>query len=199
MAKKSVKTTLFNKNHITITKESNMKNVITYVDVRNIITYEKNFIPREKQIIKCESPLGFYYNKETYIQKNNNYSNLRVIEVILSSEKYIISYLLHYNQNSISNSLRPWDVCENEKSMQEHFIFTLKEIIDKILNIAEENKLVIKTNYPYEKQDNKAFKWLKDTLYIELFGSTKGIRFQTDKEKIISHGFDLKTSFRNIK
>lgn len=35
-------------------------------------------------------------------------------------------------------------------------------------------------------------------LYRDLFGNEKGIRFQTDSEKIISHGFDLKTSFRKM-
>ena len=36
-------------------------------------------------------------------------------------------------------------------------------------------------------------------IYTDLFGDKNGIRFQTDSEKIMSHGFDLKYSFRKEK
>ena len=36
-------------------------------------------------------------------------------------------------------------------------------------------------------------------LYIDLFGNIKGPVYQTNDEKILSHGFDLVTSFRKQK
>ena len=151
---------------------------------------------RVKKIIRCKSPLGFYYDKTTYVNKHKKSSSTQIIEVCGSNENYVITYVTHYNQNRIGTDLRPWEVCEGEKSMPEHFIFALKDIVDKILVFVEENKLKIKEHHFFDKSENQDVKWLKDTLYRDLFGSTKGIRFQTDKEKILSHGFDLKTSFR---
>lgn len=195
MNKKASKITLFNKNHITITKETNVKNDYSFVDVKNVSAREFPST-REVQKVKCESPLGFYYTKEVYITKQGKSSDTRVITICSSTETYVITYLISYNQNTINVDLRPWEVCEGEKSMPEHFIFTLKDIIDKILLIVDENKIKIEYNGGFQNRQNHEFKWLKDTIYKELFGSTKGIRFQTDKEKILSHGFDLKTSFR---
>ena len=39
----------------------------------------------------------------------------------------------------------------------------------------------------------------QNTLMTDLFDNPKGPRFQSDEEKIISHGFDPKISFRNRK
>ena len=36
-------------------------------------------------------------------------------------------------------------------------------------------------------------------VFKELFGNVNGPRFQTNEEKILAHGFDLKTSFRKDK
>ena len=196
MAKKATKTTLFNKNHITITKDSNVKNDYPYVNVRSVYTSDSDYSNRVKKIIRCKSPLGFYYDKTTYVNKHNKSSSTQIIEVYGANENYVITYITHYNQNSIGTDLRPWEVCEGEKSMPEHFIFALKDIVDKILVFVEENKLKIKEHHFFDKSENQDVKWLKDILYRDLFGNTKGIRFQTDKEKILSHGFDLKTSFR---
>lgn len=197
MKKKATRTTLFNKNHITIIKDSNVKNDYSYVNIRSVYASDSDYCNRVKKIIKCKSPLGFYYNKTTYVNKFNKSSSTNVIEVNGPNETYVITYLTHYNQNSIGTDLRPWEVCEGEKSMPEHFIFALKDIIDKILIFVEENKLKIIERYVLGESKYQNVKWLKDILYRDLFGSTKGIRFQTDKEKILSHGFDLKTSFRN--
>ena len=39
---------------------------------------------------------------------------------------------------------------------------------------------------------------LRNKVFTDIFGSPKGIRYQTNEEKILSHGFDLKTSFRKV-
>ena len=35
-------------------------------------------------------------------------------------------------------------------------------------------------------------------IFTDLFGYPEGPKYQTNDEKILSHGFDLKTSFRNM-
>ena len=52
MAKKATKTTLFNKNHITITKDSNVKNDYSYVNVRSVYTNDSDYSNRIKKIIR---------------------------------------------------------------------------------------------------------------------------------------------------
>ena len=39
---------------------------------------------------------------------------------------------------------------------------------------------------------------VKRLIFTDLFGYPGGPKYQTDNEKILSHGFDLKTSFRNM-
>lgn len=79
--------------------------------------------------------------------------------------------------------------------MQEHFIYDLKNVIDSILERIKSEKRIKITNNSYSTD----FIQLKNMIYTDLFGDKNGIRFQTDSEKIISHGFDLKYSFRKDK
>lgn len=196
MTKRASKITLFNKNHISIIKEINIKNNQNYVNFRELFKNEGYYDHKPYNQIKCKSPLGFYYIKKTPVTKYDKTYGANVFEILLPTEKYVITYLHSFNHNHIGTDLRPWEIFEGEKSMQEHFIMALKDIIDNILNIIQDNKLEIITYKGCPNSATKSFQWLKDLLYIDLFGSTKGIRFQTDSEKILSHGFDLKTSFR---
>lgn len=83
---------------------------------------------------------------------------------------------------------------------------SLLEEINKLLDILSDNKIkpnVCKTAYSYSNYKSYSgeitISDLKIILYEELFGDKNGIRYQTDSEKIVSHGFDLKTSFRKPK
>lgn len=83
---------------------------------------------------------------------------------------------------------------------------SLLEEINKLLDILSDNKIkpnVCKKAYSYSNYKSYSgeitISDLKIILYEELFGDKNGIRYQTDSEKIVSHGFDLKTSFRKPK
>ena len=82
--------------------------------------------------------------------------------------------------------------------MSEHFIFDLKDCIDKLLDFIRFEKILIIECYSFSNNIERDLNYVKNMLYRDLFGNEKGIRFQTDSEKIISHGFDLKTSFRKM-
>lgn len=190
-------TTLFNKNHISIIKTDTKTNPHCYVGMKIVSRINKPEKPHH-EIQKCVSPLGFYYIRDVYKRQHTSHiTDLRVFEVILQRKIYTISYPLSENGNRINQDFRPWEVCENDKSMQDHFIYDLKNVIDSILTIVDENKIPIYlSKSDIDNKNNMGIIFLKNFLYEELFGSAQGIRFQTDEEKILSHGFDLKTSFR---
>jgi hypothetical protein len=80
---------------------------------------------------------------------------------------------------------RPWEIVPGDKSFSDHFIEDLKREVDRIFEMAEENKIEIGDR--------------KRKVYRDLFGFPEGPKHMTDQEKILSHGFDLKESFRKRK
>lgn len=201
MANKNKKTTIFNKNHIMIIKE-NMQNEVCSVSYRNINNYHytNNYFKRIENKVKCESPLGFYYYKTEYIHEPNNNSHSTISEFVikLPTKTYTITYINSYESTCLNDDIRPWLIHPSDKPIPEHFIYDLKRIIDNILDEINGYKISI-NYYTGDYTSPKDYKWLHDILYENLFGNVNGIRFQTDSEKIIAHGFDLKTSFRKPK
>lgn len=197
--------TLFNKNHITITKTENpgsfTRNGIYSLYTRGRDPYYSRYKNMyEKVKVVKESPLGFYYTKEEQRLKpgiephNKDINVISGYEIIVGSTTYKISYVTQSGDNRITqkeDGLRPWQVVAGDGSMPEHLIMALKDVLDGIITVVEDNKLTY-TNSNYGAEH------FRKSLYRDFFGNEKGIRFQTDSEKILSHGFDLKTSFRNM-
>lgn len=214
---KRVKTkTLFNKNHISVIKTENMNNPEEWVRVEGTTTpvqshYNYRVWNKHQRSITvdiiAESPLGFKYKttETKYIDITDNDSHKRwdgfKVTIFKKTFKYEITYLTSFEDIEINAERRPWQIHENDKSMPDHFIKDLKKIIDNMLMFIEENKLDIQERWSdYRRNEAKKVSLfeLKKKLYVDLFGSEKGIRFQTDEEKILSHGFDTVTSFRNM-
>lgn len=147
---------------------------------------------KHRGMLKCISPLGFYYYKSE--RSYNYYGNSRYKEVGLRQHfnihldgcAYEISYLKKHNDTSIGHETRPWDLVGN--GMPDHFINDLENILNQIIDDLHGN------NYDEEK-----IKSFKNNIFIDLFGDVDGIKIQTNDLKILSHGFDLKTSFRKEK
>ena len=197
MKNKRFKKTLFNKNHINITNESYESGYPSYCEVncKTTVSQNKHWWCDPYIVETKESPLGFYYTKKK--KRAENYLENRLNEIVVyfsSGEKYNIVYYVTYNSNNIGIDKRPWEIAD-EKSMQEHFIYDLKNVIDSILERIKTEKRIKITNNSYSTD----FIQLKNMIYTDLFGDKNGIRFQTDSEKIMSHGFDLKYSFRKEK
>lgn len=205
MARQKVKT-LFNKNHISITKIENTLNDKEGIEsIRSTGGYYPHYAERKHyefvDVVK-ESPLGFYYTKSEQRVKQGS-PDIREVrwkgtnsiggyEIKLKTTTYKISYVNKSGENTVTtDGLRPWEVVSGDGTMPEHLIFALKDVIDSIITIAEDHKLKF--------ANGAGADCLKKYLYRTMFGNEKGIRFQTDSEKILSHGFDLKTSFRNPK
>jgi len=162
---------------------------------------------------RCISKLGFYYTKRTYIHNNRYFeideSSYRTINTLSfrdrSGDIHIFSFYSRYGENSASRTedgLRPWEICERDNNMPDHMLTALwKDANDFFTEMeAYDNKVYFTTGsiYGAAKKDHDLYSVKKD-VFEYLFGSIKGIRFQTDMEKIISHGFDPKYSFRKDK
>lgn len=191
---------LFNKGRVRITKtilgKSERKS--PYVTINDIISRDPgSFQSRRNEIItqeiKCVSPLGFYYTKT--INSYNTTSNKQSSQTTKSIEYYRddvvhkITYLTEYNGTRVGIETRPWQLGPDACSMPDHQLNALLEIIKGIIEESKGASFV-------ETQNHHKF---RSSLMTDLFGDSKGPRFQTDEEKILSHGFDLKESFRNRK
>lgn len=195
MSKREKIINIFNKNHITIIKIENLQDKYCYGRIRHP---EKGYfqIYSEKQI-KLLSPLGFYYYKKVPQKYNPKLGKLIKLEISNGTIKYILCYYKNDGEKDIGIEVRPWELFE-DKPMPEHFIFDLKHCIDNLLDFIKFEKISITEEYSFSNSIERDLNYVKRMLYKDLFGNENGIRFQTDSEKIISHGFDLKTSFRKM-
>lgn len=193
--------TLFKKNHIEITREEYPTRIFTpgvdrsFMGSSDRLYYWSPGYSRKKKVV-LKSPLGFYYEKEILVVpdknkgKHNPTHSGTVYTIKLPDTKYQISYFTSYGNSKIQKGLdgpRPWELDPSDGGMSDHFVEDLKKEVDKILDIVNQHKLSEK---PGE---------LKKDIYTDLFGFPEGPKYQTDLEKIESHGFDSKVSFRKRK
>jgi len=170
----------------------------------------KNYIE-----IKKESTLGFYYNKREYIsssytnRKIDESSNRTINTVSFVDADHIIHVLTFYTKYGENKSartedgLRPWEICEGDNNMPDHMLNALWDEVTSFFNQMEAlkiDKVYMTLGFmPYDPKRDHDLYSVKKEVCEYLFGSIKGIRFQTDLEKIIAHGFDPKYSFRKDK
>ena len=198
--KRVKRTTLFRKNHIEITKEEFPMRTLTPGVIKTYSgSSDNNYYwgirsYKKRKVIK-KSPLGFYYEKieeeRPDLKKGKHSSSWSgtVYRISLPNIRYTLTYLTSNGKVRIEqgHGTRPWDLDFESGAMSDHFIQDLKTEVDKLLNIISENKL-------HENPSN-----LKREIYTDLFGFPRGPMYQTDLEKIESHGFDTKVSFRRRK
>ena len=169
----------------------------------------------KKECVKEISKLGFWYyrpctkydlEREIKASAITYEDTIHEIKIIGGKHTYTITYLWRYNNVLASEDQRPWDISP-EGSMADHFVTDLLKIMDNIFDYAAAKKLQLRTRrstYIQNKgyQDYYDYSDLNDfkrKIYTELFGAPKGPIYQTDAEKIQSHGFDNKISFRKRK
>lgn len=190
----------------------------TYRYINKIDPYLVNKRNKEKKDyieIKKESKLGFYYIKRKYFPKHSNEidnNSYRTINTVSFSDAdgniHVLNFYTKYGENTAAKTedgLRPWEICEGDNDMPDHMLHALWDEVNSFFNEMESYKIdkVYHTTVggwisSNAKRDYDIFK-VKKEVYEYLFGSIKGIRFQTDMEKIIAHGFDPKYSFRKDK
>ena len=215
--KKENKKVLFSRNRISLTSEDIIsQNAYVYSDVGlpdSLASDDRRYEKRTKTIReevtrKCESPLGFYYFKNEFIEKevdeSVDNSHVFIYEISLIAKHHTYKLILPRRQGNIGISVdtRPWNIVSGYKSLPDNLIQDLFNILESIFSELRDDKACVML---YKKYDNKFEKSLeglghfKNKLYLSIFGNSKGPIQQTNSEKILSHGFDLKTSFRKDK
>lgn len=223
---KIVKKTLFSKNRITLVKQENQKmESESYVYSKGGISSslgsdDGRYIKKTKTVkeeiqTKCESLLGFYYYKTEIVyhevedQKENKSPSVYLGGALMVTKRYTYNLEFPTSQGGVHISVdtRPWMIVSGYKSMPDHFVQDLFNDLETIFCELYSEKAIVKCytrNYDnYWKDEfvnsSQGLGEFKNNLYLTLFGNTKGPRYMTDSEKILAHGFDLKTSFRKDK
>ena len=216
MARERIRT-LFSKNHINITKIENPGKWLgvkpfPMIEYPSTASYGYPYnhyggYTKEKKTVKKVSPLGFYYMSDVYEEKKDSKfvggSDKTVITYPIPGETnsyYRLEYVTRYGENKIGgeDGLRPWDIYPGDKNFPDSMLTALLKEVGTFFAIAESAKInEFKTTRYANGGEN--FNEVKNNTYYELFGNKNGPRFQTDMEKILSHGFDPKYSFRKDK
>lgn len=225
MAKEKI-THLFNKNHVEILKIENPRIPCGetphvqyfYSEVRHedILSNWKKTKQENKPVDiiteKKVSPLGFYYTATTrvYAERRQKTSGQRGVYVLTlkGDEKtdYQLKFYTQYDENISRESEdgpRPWDICDGDGDFPDNMVNSLVSECENLFGIMEKNGVKgvrTKTSWWMSEHDRiTPIGQYKRDLYSKLFGNPKGPRFQTNEEKILAHGFDLKYSFRKDK
>ena len=147
-----------------------------------------------------ESPLGFYYITKDYEYYEGYESKAKSVTyrkyiIWLNTVKYELEYPFEYIANNvvqeINIDMRPWDILPGYKGMPDNMINALVKEANKFIDLIFEYKKSFTLQYSPEEYRKK--------IMIDLFGYEDGPKIQPNDIKILSHGFDLKTSFRKRK
>ena len=216
-------TYLFNKNNITLEKIEKHKSL--NMDEKSarreyVITGRNNARKEEiKTIIKNitkESPLGFYYTKKVKetinvsTDKNSTEKHWYIITANVGGGVYYrLKFLTKCGENEVyprEDSLRPWEIAEGDNMLSGSMLDALVKTLNEFFDTLSKYKIVFK----YKHYNNIIHDWVwapadyqiksvKNDVYSYMYGNKNGLRVMTDEQKILSHGFDLKTSFRKDK
>jgi len=152
----------------------------------------------------CESKLGFYYQKSKYVGTSHNrqvktyFAEFKQIIFQLEREKWILEYPISYKEMHINKEMRPWDLLPGYKGIPDHFINDLYKETNKFFDLLEDYNS--KFNSKHFLTDSLiTINTLRKKTLIDLFGDERGPQVQMNSIKILSHGFDLKESFRKRK
>ena len=215
--------TLFNKNHITVKKYENREflhgNKYDSIHLGGSASIYSSYgrLTRESvkpiKVKKISTLAPFYYEVEEYpktkkVIENSARETTKILVYFYggNNSEYEISYYIKYNDVESGPEMRPWDIVEGDGIFDEHFIKDLYDVLKNIfidVNI-DSMKFNYKTqhyytNNMYDRETYTPGSKVRIDIMKSLFGDKDGYKQQTNNDKILAHGFDLKTSFRKPK
>ena len=166
---------------------------------------------------RLKSPLGFYYTKVTGPRSERKEVVNTIKKIwrfyVQGNTCYELIYYTEYNGVKAGFETHPWELADN-KSIEDHFITDLINDLNTIISDTttkirvDENRLNPNIREGYHSWSGaerlKTHRYVGDMtevkkeIFTDLFGYPDGPKFQTNEEKILAHGFDLKTSFRKM-
>lgn len=149
---------------------------------------------------RYESPLGFYYTTTEWVGYDTNKKPKSVTYkkyiIWLDTTKYELEYPTEYSSNNMTQhidvDMRPWDILPGYNGMPDNMVNALVREINGFIDLL----------YEYKKSLdglNLTPESYRKSIMIDLFGYEDGPKIQPNDIKILSHGFDLKESFRKRK
>jgi hypothetical protein len=151
------------------------------------------------EFIRKISDLGFWYNKVIHHgsqivgQEPDKSSLILEISLLHYGTKWDMEYPKTYNGVNLGIDARPWDLLPGYQGMPSHFVNDLYretiKFLDTIENLGESFSSVKYTKWSDVRQD----------VLRDFFGPSGKPEIQPNDIKILSHGFDLKESFRKRK
>lgn len=157
---------------------------------------------------RVKSPLGFYYTRtihpQNLVHKKTESKIKHVWNFYNPDGEYELTYYTEYNGTKANVEIHPWNLIDN-KALGDNFITALLEEITSIIE-STKTKQEIELEQPQrnrylgreEHHYTGNLEEVKRLIFTDLFGYPEGPKYQTNDEKILSHGFDLKISFRNM-
>ena len=170
--------------------------------------------------IRIKSPLGFFYEKTICSQTKAMITKSREFYFFIRRTEYLLSYPVQYSETGmeikgVSQEERPWNIIPGDKSLKDNEISWLFQKLNLLFIELEKEKPEIITKETYLENDNngigipvilpenvinfQSVSESRSTVMSDLFGYPQGPLQQTNNQKILSHGFDLKSSFRKDK
>lgn len=149
---------------------------------------------------RYESPLGFYYTTTEWVgcdtSKKPKSVTYKKYIIWLDTTKYELEYPTEYSSNNMTQhidvDMRPWDILPGYNGMPDNMVNALVREINGFIDLL----------YEYKKSldgINLTPESYRKLIMIDLFGYEDGPKIQPNDIKILSHGFDLKESFRKRK
>lgn len=219
MSKKEKSTILYSRNGIKIektefidlTKYYNNQNIGVLIKDKIDQSLKKShndieIIPAKKAWTETktrQSKLGFYYYEiidhkaepQKVINHNKyDYATYKKLSFKFDDKRYEMIYPIKCGEISIDRETRPWDLLPGTTGIEDHFIFDLYREVLKFFSVCEDQKIC------YGKDNSKG--WINNVrkeVLRDLFGDENGPSVNYNDIKILSHGFDLKESFRKRK
>ena len=189
--------------YVDMTKESNKRD-----NGRAIVTMTTQVIEKgnpgvkvkaHDEIIRKASKLGFWYNKVTHHDEQivgkepDKKAVILGISLLSDGTRYELEYPKSYDGERPGIEARPWDLLPGYQGMPGHFVGDLyKETVNFLDTVEDLTESFSGLHYS---------KWedVRKDVMRDLFGPTGKPETQPNDIKILSHGFDLKDSFRKRK
>lgn len=211
--------TIFFKSHILIQRFKLKVKANVLIGINKTTKVIDNGDPEKK--VRIKSPLGFFYEKTIRSQVKAMITKSRDFYFFTGRTEYLLSYPVQYSETgmevkSISQEERPWNIIPRDKSLKDNEISWLFQKLNLLFIELEEEKSEIITQETYLGNDNivgigipailpkdvinfQSVSEARSFVMKDLFGYSEGPLQQTNNQKILSHGFDLKSSFRKDK
>lgn len=213
--------TVFSKSHILIQKFKLKVKANVLIGINKTTKVIDNNSDPEKKV-RIKSPLGFFYEKTICSQTKAMITKSREFYFFIRRTEYLLSYPVQYSETgmevkSVSQEERPWNIIPDDKSLKDNEISWLFQKLNLLFIELEKEKSEIITQETYLGNDNnivgigipailpkdvinfQSVSEARSFVMKDLFGYSEGPLQQTNNQKILSHGFDLKSSFRKDK